>query len=506
MAAAMNAELTAADHATAETEGALANSLVLMASRAITWGLAFVMTVMLPRYLGAVGFGRLYFAIALTTVFAILVEFGLNSLVTREVARRHQEAWSYLVSGGVLKGLLWAFALVVIVAAMHVSSYPRDTQAAVLILTFGMAVTSLSSLVVAILQGLDRMGWIAAGQVAEKAVLTGLGVAVLLSGMGFVAVATVMLVSNIAGLLLNLYWFARAARAEPARLSGARIMGVRTLFIRSLPFFSVLFFGAIYFRIDVVILSLTAGDAAVGWYGAAYKLFETLTFFPSVFMFAFFPALCRLSVREDGSLAVAARKGLNWLMVVGVPVAAGTFLLSGDIIRLLYGAEGFAASVSVLRILSVTIAFLYANAALVWLLIATERQGKLAMTAGVAAVVNVLLNLVLIPRMAQVGCAVATLATEVVVLTLNAWFLPRDLARRLGLAVPARVLAAGGVMVPVVVGLRGQPLPVVIAAGAATYAVAALLLGALPGDDITMMKNALLRLKPGVMVKAGGGS
>ncbi len=494
---------TAADiqeQVNSEATGVLTNSMVLMASKAVSWGLAFVMTVMLPRYLGAAGFGRLYFAIALTTIAGMLVEFGLNSLVTREVAREHDRAWSYLVAGAGMKVLLWAVAFLVIVFGLTFTAYPGETRLAVVILAVAVIFTSLGSLVTAVLQALDSMRWIAVGQVAEKASLTVLGVTVLLAGQGIIAVALVMLVSSIVGLGVYSWGFWRVSRVELVHHGGIRELTVRALFVRCLPFFSVVFFGAIYFRVDAVILSAVSGDAAVGWYGAAYKLFEVLTFFPQVLMFAFFPVFSRLSLRDDESLGMAARKSLDWLLAVAIPLAVGTLMLADQIVEVLYGRTGFGPTVLPLRILAVAIIFLYANTEMVWLLVVTERQSRLAVTAAIAAVLNVVLNLFLIPRVAQNGAAAATLVTEIAVLSLNVWFLPRALTRRISMTVPAKAAAAAGIMAGVLYVLRGLPLFANVAIGIVVYAAAALALGALPNDDITMMKQAfrgLLPVRPG---------
>lgn len=492
---AWTAEPKATDQLNSQTQTALSNSFVLVVAKAITWGLAFVMTVMLPRHLGAVGFGRLYFAISLTAVFAIIVEFGLNSLVTRDVARKPEEAWNYLLVGSAMKLLLWVLAFGIILAATWLLSTPGDTRAAVLVLTVAVAVTSLSSLVVAILQARDKMRWIGVGQIAEKVVLTGLGVPALLLGAGFVAIAAIMLLSAIVALLLNLYFLVRLSRSTALRVPGTPLTSLRALFVRSLPFFSVLFFGAIYFRIDVILLSTMAGDAAVGWYGAAYKLFETLSFAPQVFMFAFLPMFSRMAATADDALALAAQKGLNWLLLVGVPVAVGTALLAGDIIATLYGPDRFTASVPVLQALAATILFLYANGVSVTLLIATERQGKLAVTAAVAAGLNVALNVALIPHLAQLGCALATLATEMVVLGLNTCFLPASLLRRLSFAPQVRPFAAAAAMALALFALEGSPLLVTIPVGVVTYAAAAMALKALSKEDIDMLKNAVFGLR-----------
>lgn len=477
-----------------QTQGVLSRSVVLMAAKIATWSLALVMTILLPRMLGPAGFGQLYFAISFTAVFSIMVEFGLNSLVAREVSRKRQDATRYLLNAAMIKGGLWAIAFSIMLVVIRLVGYPPTTRAAVLILAVGVLFSSMATLLVAVLQANDRIRWVAASAVFEKAVYVVLGVTVLLLGYGVVAVALVLLVGSISGFLLDLWWLRRLAANVPLH-DGWQGIEVGDLVKRALPFFSVLFFGAVYFRVDVVIMSLLKSDVVVGWYGVAYRLFETTNFLPEAFLFAFFPVFCRLSKQDDNALVLAAQKSVDLLMLAGIPIAVGVFLLSDEIITTLYGPVEYAASIIVLRVLSLAIVLMYANGAFMQLLIATERQHKLVITAGVAAALNVGLNLVLIRSMGATGAAVATVATEAVVLSMNFTFLPRELTRELRLSTPLKALAAATVMAVPLIALNGQNLFLLIAIGVVVYFLAIMLLKGLPADDWAMVKAAILDLR-----------
>jgi O-antigen/teichoic acid export membrane protein len=476
-----------------QTQGALSRSVILVGSKAATWILAFVMTVMMPRYLGATGFGRLYLAMSLTGIASIVVEFGLNSLVAREVSKHREQAMRYLVNAGVLKTALWAISCVVLAVVVQVAHYPAETQIAVALLAVSVLFAALSSLVVAVLQSDDRMRWIALATIVEKIVYVGLGVAALVLGYGVLAIAAVTALGSAAGFALDIWWLRRLA-AEKDLTSGGHGIDVRTLFVKALPFFSVLVFGAIYFRVDVVIMSLLASDDVVGYYGAAYRLFQTTYILPDAFLFAFFPLFCRLAAREgDDALSVAAQKGIDLLMLVGLPIAVGICALSEGIIRTLYGT-GFDSSILVLRVLSVAIVLMYANGVFVQLLIATNRQKKLAVTAMIAAVFNLSVNFALVPALGGVGAAIATVATEALVIVVNGFFLPRDLFRRLSFVAPAKALAASLVMAAVLWPLGGWNVFVLVPIGVLVYGVAILVLRAIPAEDWAMLKSAMANM------------
>lgn len=476
-----------------QTETALSGSAVLVASKAATWGLAFVMTVMMPRYLGAAQFGRLYTAMSVTGIMAILVEFGLNSLVAREVARDRTHAIRYLVNAAILKGLLWVLGAVGLAVMTRVAGYPPQTQTTAAILALSVLFISASSIVVAVLQANDQMRWIAASTIAEKGVYVGLGVAALVMGYGIVAIATVMMLGSLAGLLLDLWWLRVLSRRVDLR-TGWTGFEVRTMFVRALPFFTVLFFGAIYFRIDVVIMSFMSTDAQIGSYGAAYRLFQTTYMIPEAFTFALVPLFSRLSVDSRSGLTMAAQKGLDVLLLVGIPMAVAMALLADEIVATLYGLEEFSAAVPVLAVLGLAVVLMFANSVFVQLLIATDRQKRLATTAGIAAAFNVGANLALIPILGALGAAITTVATEALIIGLNYAFLPRELTASLLFRTPIKALGAAGVMGIVLMLLDGRSLLLLVPLGALVYIVALVVFRVVPAEDRAMMRAALGRM------------
>jgi len=473
------------------THGAFSGGVVLVGSRLIAWVLALVMTIMLPRFLGVTGFGQLYLAMTLTGIMAILVEFGLNSLVARQVSWRRQDATRYLANGAVLKTVLWLVAAVLVGVFVRIVGYPLETQSATAILALSVLIAGGSSLLVAVLQANDKMGWIALSAVAEKVAYAGLGAAVLFLGFGVLAVAVVTVASVVIGFILDAWWFRRLARRNDVR-SGWAGFEVRSVFMQALPFFSVLFFGAIYFRVDVVILSLFRDEATVGYYGAAYRLFQTTYVLADAFVFAFFPLLCRLASQASGALAIAAQRCLDLLLLIGIPLSVSMLVLSNEIVTTLYGGQ-FAPSVRPLQILSIAVMLMYADSVMVQVLIATERQKRLALTAMIAAGFNVAANFSLIPFLGAQGAAITTVLTEILVLTLNVAFLPRVVRTGLRANVSMRAATAAGAMAVVLELLDGRSLLLLVPVGLAVYLVGVVALRAVSLEDWRMVRSAFGR-------------
>ena len=83
-----------------------ANSGILIAVNVSGAGLGFWLSVVLARGLGLADFGRYTLAIAWTFALSLLAEFGLNTLITRDVARQPADASPYLAAATVIKTTL----------------------------------------------------------------------------------------------------------------------------------------------------------------------------------------------------------------------------------------------------------------------------------------------------------------------------------------------------------------------------------------------------------------
>jgi O-antigen/teichoic acid export membrane protein len=200
----------------------------------------------------------------------------------------------------------------------------------------------------------------------------------------------------------------------------------------------------IYFKIDQVMLGQMAGDEAVGVYSTAVRLSETWYFIPVAIAISVFPALIRSKSRGEEIYYARLQQLYDFLAGLGLAVAVFFTFASDKVIVLIFGAEYAAAG----PILSVHIwagVFVFLKVAMSRWLLNEGRLNFLFISNGLGAVVNIALNLLLIPRYGGMGAAVATVISYAAA-GLFACFLYRP-ARRNGwmmikaLLIPFRALA-----------------------------------------------------------------
>jgi len=110
-------------------------------------------------------------------------------------------------------------------------------------------------------------------------------------------------------------------------------------------------------------------------------------------------------------------------VLLGWPLTVGTFVLVHPIGRLF---NLYTQSVPSLRILAFGIVFLFANSAFYAMLNATNRQGLNAWATGLAAGVNIVLNLILIPFYGYLAASATTVVTEAALCAFGWWFVQRQ--------------------------------------------------------------------------------
>jgi len=169
----------------------------------------------------------------------------------------------------------------------------------------------------------------------------------------------------------------------------------------------------LYMRIDQVMLESMVGSREVGLYSAALRLSEVWYVIPAVLVSSTMPYLTDAYSKSFRLYKRRLQQLMNNLVTMAYIVAIVMTFISGPIIKLLYGA----AYDSVDEILSVHIwagvfVFLGISGSA-----ATMNEGLIKVSlfqAMIGALVNISLNLYLIPRFGALGCAYATLTTQVV--------------------------------------------------------------------------------------------
>jgi O-antigen/teichoic acid export membrane protein len=366
--------------------------------------------------LGEAAFGRFQFAATVTTVLALGTDLGLGIWTTRALARGRTEVATIVRTGlrvKTLAALPYALVTAVVAAAMG----PGDERAALLLLGGSALVSGYIDHFAAIFRGCERFRDETRVNAARSVLLLAGGLGALAVQRSLVALAAGMTAGSLAGGLYGLSLIRHAAGPRPAWDPALARLATR----EGLPIWLAGMFSLLYFKGDAVILRLAAGDAALGAYSAAYKIFEGAMLVPAIVLAAAFPPLARAHgdrarQRSWERLVVAV------LLVLGLGVGAVCYFGRTLIIARVFRA-GFADAVPSLRVLALGLPLLFLNYGLTHFLIARDLGRKNLVFSAAMLVLNVALNLVLIPRAGGPGAAWATVLTELALTGCCLWTL-----------------------------------------------------------------------------------
>jgi len=352
---------------------------------------------------------------------------------------------------------------------------------------------------------------VVARQVLDPGLRLLLSVGLLALGGGLTAVMGAYAVSGLVALLVAILLVRRIERLRTLDRGAVPPQAGRLLRF-SLP----LVFGGVLFdfaeRIDVLMIGLFRDEAQVGVYAVGSALARGLL----VLVASTVPVIGTLAAEAVGrgsaeDIARLHRTVTRWMLFFSAPLAAGLLLFPEEAVTLLFGRE-YAAAAATVRILVVA----YLSGILagpVGLLLNT--MGKTHWTLANMAIrtaVNIVLNLILIPRFGIVGAAWGTVGSLVFSSGLMLLWL-RKLApiggsyagwgRPLLVLGAASALGWGASRLLLMTGLGGEAAPWVAGIGGGVVLLAAFAAGAkaIPGcledEDLALLRLVRARRRPG---------
>ena len=461
----------------------LRNSVLVVGARALAKIAVFVVVVLIWRHLGADQYGRFATMIVYVTLVGIVADLGLQTVFIRDASRDRTVLNRYLANLLSARLLLSVVALVILAVALRLLSpalFPYTLAAFVLLLT-----TSYSSLLRAVFYIRGRLGYEAIAIVGEALLLLALTIVAVGRRASWDAFLWVYAISYLftcvfAVLVIRWRWHERVTIGlEPAF--------VRGLLAAGLPLALAFTITTIYAQLDIVLLQLFKNFQVVGWYSAANKYIDAVAWVPQSAMGAVFPALSLLSAGDRQRLAFAYEKSYKMLAILGLPLAVGIGVTADSIVHI---TGGFEQSIPALRILAPSVALIFVNNAYIYTLTAINRQLDFTRLALATLVVNVVLNLLLIPPFGYLGAAVASTITEAALFAGGWWLLRRHLVSLSIVGSIARAVASAAVMGIAVFLIRAWPLPVVVVLGAAVYLVALVALRAISVEEWSIIRGA----------------
>ena len=472
----------------------LRNWSLLAGGQVISSLLSMALMVLVSRSLGDIEFGRITLALALATIVGIGIDVGLSQVLTRVLARERTLTRPYLARAAAVLAGVGAVAYVALPLIARGLGYTGEVQLLCVVLGVLMVGEGASTVLTAVFQAHERMTLPAVSRIAANVVALGLAIPLLRGGAPAIAAALT------AGTLVRLAILALGVRRlEGFALPAGPTPRWRDLVHAGLPFFAAQGLGMFVVRINVVMLGNMTTEATVGWYGVAARVVEALNFIPLVMTAATFPVLSRLWTADRALYERTARTTLRLMVLVALPISVTLLVLAQDIVGTLFSLATYAQSVPLLRIHSLTLAFVFVDYFLVCALMAAGRERRWIGIVAVACCLNPLLNWILIPATSAslgngaVGAAIATFLTEIFFFVAAWRAVPAGTFDRSVIRTVAPTIAISAALALALALSRGVgiPWPIAGAAGALAYVAAVVGLRIVPAEAVIWMGSVI---------------
>ncbi|MBF4474615.1 flippase [Methanobacterium formicicum] len=467
------------------------NSIVLLISQIITFAFSFIITIFTARYLGTEGYGILSLATALTGIVGIIADVGLGTLTIRDVSRDKSMANKYISNTIFMKILLSVLAFFVIILITNGVSYSPVVKNVIYIVMLSVVVGNIATIFMSVIQANEKMEYISLNTMLNSAVLlvgTLIGVYYQLDILFFASIYLIANMINFIYIVIVYFWKFSIPKIQVDLSFWSPTLK------QALPFGLTGTFATIYVWADTFLLSVMQDNTAVGTYNAAYKLITVLLFIPNVFNASLFPVFSKFFVSSENSLQLAFEKYFKFMLLISFPLGVGTTLLSNKIILLIFDSQ-FAASTVVLQILIWSTIFIFLNSPFTQLLQSTNKQIILTKITSICMVINIVLNLILIPKYSYLASSVVTVITEFLVFTLVLFTIRKSGYgfSKLNLEITIKVVIASTIMGVAVLLLYNLWLPLIVLLAIAIYLAVIYLIGGIDSDDISLIKQIMGR-------------
>jgi len=390
------------------------NTFWLTVGKGISSLLNLVLIIYVVRILGATEYGKFTFALAFVSLFIIFSDLGISTIVVREFSgekKRLKEFYS-IISLKMLLGL--GMLILVLIGSFFVTSDPVIQKIILILALYSFINNALIGISSSFFQARQRMEYVAWIAVFTALALMICGLFVILNFPSAKNLSYAYLFVSLISLIFTAIIF--QFKVSPLKICWDKSIW-KNFLLMSWPLAFAGLFGMLYSYIDSVMMGYWGQITETGWYNAAHKLTRTAYLITGLFCASLFPVLSASFKKSKEKLQKVWNYQTELMIILAFPMVVGGITLAPRIINFIYGQD-FTPSILAFQILIIMQGVMLLYNGLRGVLIVVNQQRKIFWTVFAGAIINIILNLVLIPKFSLYGAAIATLITHFLIFLL----------------------------------------------------------------------------------------
>lgn len=386
------------------------NTFWLAVAEGISRFLTLILFIYVARILGATEYGKFAFAIAFIYLLSILSSFVSPQIITREFSqdKTKEKEYSSILSLKILLGL--GTLILIFISSFFIVLDPL-IQKVIWILAIYSFLNCFFEIFYAFLRAHQRMEYEAWAKILQAICIATFGFFVILRFPSVENLSYGYLLASLVSLTIFLSFF----HLKVYRLSLEWDKSIwKRILLMSWPLALVGTLTIIYTQIDSVMMGYFGQITETGWYNAVYKITGAALIPMVLISQSFYPVLSRAFKESKERIQKIWNSQMEIMIFLAFPITVGGIVLAPKIIDFIYD-QSYAPSVLAFQILILMVGIMFLYNSFYQVLIVSDNQKKIFWAVFIGAIVNVILNLILIPKFSLYGAAVATVITNLLI-------------------------------------------------------------------------------------------
>jgi O-antigen/teichoic acid export membrane protein len=463
---------------------------VLYSTEIVSHIIGFVVSVYIARVLGSEYFGQISFALVLISYFILFTNFGLATYGIKEVSHNIKHtvniASMLVLIQAVLSIIAYCAIIILIISVWN--QFPAEKKCLVLILATSLFPTVFD--LTWVFMAHEKMEYRASAYLIRYMTYA-LIVFLLLPHQRTVITVGIAYLASTGTMALfstSIYLkFFRSFHFAQTRL----VTNLRAFLKAAIPIGWATLMSRIYYNFDTLMLSFMRGDEVVGWYSAGYRIILVLTNIAGIYGVVYLPALTKKISNSKETAKTLVDRSFRLLLSFVIPVTVGGILLSPKIIIFVFGVQ-YTSAIVPFQILLIAVLVIFASVVFSYGLIGLGKQKQLAIYSTLAAVFNIGLNFLLIPKYGAVGAAITTVISEVTVLT-GVYYTFRKEMSVPSLVCFLKPLVASACMAVPIIARISSDLIILLLISVFVYVTVLYLIGGISNEELRLIKEIVGR-------------
>jgi O-antigen/teichoic acid export membrane protein len=391
-------------------------------------GCTFLINMILARQLGPTEFGVFSSALSTVTLVTLIAGFGTSQYWLKVFGKEGWGGVRWLPASFIFVGISILFAFIILIAWSLFGPHNKIMRFMLMVLSIYVFGQVTIELVSTKLQLEERYSWLALWQLLpnlSRFILVVILAYWLNEQLNVRSVAYIYASIGAIFALIGFFQLFNMAKGN-FYLKGHVINTIDNTIIPTLkdvisqtwPFGLAILFSFIYIQSDIILVKYITGDAAAGIYNVAFVILVAVLLLPSVLYQKFLiPKIHRWANHDVERFYQVYRQGNLIMLIIGILAMVAIWLLADWMILFLFG-KPYRNAVPLIYMLSLTVPILFVAYSVAATLVTQEHMKIKVKLMGIVAVINILLNILLIPKLGAMGAAISTVISNLLLLGL----------------------------------------------------------------------------------------